>query len=122
MTKDDMKEFMSLFNIKGHAGRAMQAIQLFLQKYNQMKGHDGGDSLAEDVEYICSVDDLPFCDLQYKLAFHVQLHTTMGVMSTNGQHRTGKGIMVGENWKGTTVVAVNSRSSSDSILEMLSIK
>jgi hypothetical protein len=26
----------------------------------------------------------------------------MGVMSTNGQHRTGKGIMVGENWKETT--------------------
>jgi hypothetical protein len=26
----------------------------------------------------------------------------MGVMSTNGQHRTGKGILVGENWKETT--------------------
>jgi hypothetical protein len=25
----------------------------------------------------------------------------MGVMSTNGQHRTGKGILVGENWKET---------------------
>jgi hypothetical protein len=26
----------------------------------------------------------------------------MGVMSTNGQHHTGKGILVGENWKETT--------------------
>jgi hypothetical protein len=26
----------------------------------------------------------------------------MGVMSTNGQHCTGKGIMVGENWKEKT--------------------
>jgi hypothetical protein len=26
----------------------------------------------------------------------------MGAMSTNGQHRTGKGIMLGENWKETT--------------------
>jgi hypothetical protein len=26
----------------------------------------------------------------------------MGVMSTNGQHHTGKGIMVGKNWKETT--------------------
>jgi hypothetical protein len=26
----------------------------------------------------------------------------MGVMITNGQHRTGKGILVGENWKETT--------------------
>jgi hypothetical protein len=60
------------------------------------------DSLAEDVEYIGSVDGLPLCDLRYKLAVHVQLHTTMGVMSTNGQHHTGKGIMVGENWKETT--------------------
>jgi hypothetical protein len=26
----------------------------------------------------------------------------MGVMSTNGQHRTCKGILVGDNWKETT--------------------
>jgi hypothetical protein len=58
--------------------------------------------LAEDVEYIGSVDDPHVCDLQYKLVVHVQLHTTMGVMSTNGQHRTGEGIMMGENWKETT--------------------
>jgi hypothetical protein len=67
-----------------------------------MKGCEGWDSLAEDVEYIGSVDNLPFCDLQYKLAVHIQRHTTMGVMSTNGQHRTGKGILVGENWKEMT--------------------
>jgi hypothetical protein len=42
------------------------------------------------------------CDLQYKLDDHVQRHTTMGFMSTNGQHRTGKGIMAGESWKETT--------------------
>jgi hypothetical protein len=81
----------------------LQAIQLFLQKYNQMKGRDGWDSLAEDVEYIGSVEDLSLCDLQYKykLDVHVQLHTTMGVMTTNDQHRAGKGI-VGENWKEMT--------------------
>jgi hypothetical protein len=46
MTKDDIKEFMSLFKIKGHADGSMQAIQLFLQKYNHMKGRKGWDSLA----------------------------------------------------------------------------
>jgi hypothetical protein len=102
MTKEDIEEFMSLFKIKGHADGAMQAIQLFLQKYNNMKGREGWDSLAEDVDYIGSIDDLSLCDLQYKLGVHVQHHTTMGAMSINGQHRTGKGIMVGENWKETT--------------------
>jgi hypothetical protein len=102
MTKEDIEEFMSLFKIKGHTDGAMQVIQLFLQKYNNMKGREGWDSLADDVNYIGSIDNLPLCDLQYKLDVHVQHHTTMGVMSTNGQHRTGKGIMVGENWKETT--------------------
>jgi hypothetical protein len=54
--------------------------------------------LAEDVEYIGSVDDVYVCDLQYNLDVHVQIHTTMGVMSTNDQHPKGKGILVGENW------------------------
>jgi hypothetical protein len=54
------------------------------------------------VEYIGSYDNLPLCDLQCNLDVHVQSHTTMGVMSTNGQHRTGKVIMVGENWKEKT--------------------
>jgi hypothetical protein len=57
--------------------------------------------LAEDADYVGYIDDLPLCDLQYKLAIHVQESTTMGGMSTNGQHRTGKGILVGENWKET---------------------
>jgi hypothetical protein len=102
MTKDDIEELVSLFKIKGHADGAMQAIQFFLQKYNHMKGRNGWDSFAEDVEYIGSVDDLHLCDLQYKLAVRVQRHTMMGVTSTNVQHRTGKGIMVGENWKEAT--------------------
>jgi hypothetical protein len=102
MTNDDIEEFLSLFKIKGHADGSMQAIPLFLQKYNNMNGRTGWDSFAEDVEYIGSVDDLPLCGLQYKLDAHVQRHTTMGVMSTNGQHHTGKGIMVGENWKEMT--------------------
>jgi hypothetical protein len=102
MTTDDIKEFMSMFKIKGHADGAMQAIQSFLQKYNQMKGRKGLDSLAEDVECIDSVDELPLCDLQYKLAVHVQRHTTMAAMITNGRHRTEKGILVGENWKEKT--------------------
>jgi hypothetical protein len=101
-TKDDIKKCMSLFKINGQSDGAMQAIQLFLQNYNQMRGHDGWDSLVEDVEYIGSVDDLSLCDLQYKFDVHVQLHTTMGAMSNNGQHRTGKGIMMGENWKEMT--------------------
>jgi hypothetical protein len=58
--------------------------------------------LAEDVDYIGSIEDLPLCDLQYKLAVHVQHHTTMGIMSTNGQYCTGNGTLVGENWKETT--------------------
>jgi hypothetical protein len=101
MTREDIEEFMSLLKIKGRADGAMQAIQLFLQKYNQMKGREGWDGLAEDVDYIDSVDNLPLCDLQYKLDVHVQRHTTMGVMSTNGQRSTEKGILVGENWKET---------------------
>jgi hypothetical protein len=102
MTQEDIEEFMSIFKIKGHTDGAMQAIQLSLQKYNNMKGREGWDSLAEDVDYIGSIDDLHLCDLQYKLAVHVQHHTTIGFMSINGQHRTGKGILVGKNWKGTT--------------------
>jgi hypothetical protein len=102
MIREDVEELMSLFNIKGHVDGAMQAIQLFLQKYNQIKGREGWDGLAEDVDYIDRVDYLPVCDLQYKLAVHVQCHTMMGVMSTNGQHRTGKGILVGENSKEKT--------------------
>jgi hypothetical protein len=64
MTKYYIQEFMSLFKIKGHADGAMQAIQLFLQKYNHMKGPKGLDRLADDVEYIGSVDDMPLYDLQ----------------------------------------------------------
>jgi hypothetical protein len=63
MTKEDIKQFMSLFKIKGHADGAMQAIQLFLQKYNNMKGREGWDSLAEYIDYIGSIDNLPLCDL-----------------------------------------------------------
>jgi hypothetical protein len=102
MTHEDIEESMSLFNIKDHADGVMQAIQLLLQKYNNMKGREGWDSLTEDVSYIASIYNLPLCDFQYKLSVHVQHHTTMGVMSTNVQHRTGKGIMVGEKWKETT--------------------
>jgi hypothetical protein len=102
MTREDIEEFMSLFKIKGHSDGATQAIQLFLKKYNQMKDREGWDGLAEDVDYIGIVDNLPLCGLQYKLDVHVQRHTMMGIMSTNGKHPTGKGIMVGENWKETT--------------------
>jgi hypothetical protein len=52
MIKDDIKVFASLFTINGHTDGAMQAIHLFLLKYNQMRGRDGWDSLAEDVEYV----------------------------------------------------------------------
>jgi hypothetical protein len=101
MTQEDIRVFMSLFKIEGHADGAMQAIQLFLQKYSNMKGRKGWDDLSEDVDYVGNINDLPLCDLQYTLAVHVQESTTMGVMSTNGQHRTGKGILVSENWKET---------------------
>jgi hypothetical protein len=63
VTKEDIKEFLSLFNIKGHTDGTMQYIQLFLQKYNQMKGREGWESLAEDVEYIGSIDNLNLCGL-----------------------------------------------------------
>jgi hypothetical protein len=102
MTKDDIKVFMSLFKINGHADGSMQAIQLFLQKYSQMSGRDGWESVAEDVECVSIVDDRSLCEMEYELNVHIQFHTSMGVMSTNGQHRTGKGILVGENWKETT--------------------
>jgi hypothetical protein len=46
MTQEDIRVFMSLFKIKGHADGAMQAIQLFLQKYSNMKGRKGWDDLA----------------------------------------------------------------------------
>jgi hypothetical protein len=46
--------------IKGHADGVMQAIQLFLQKYSNMKGRKGWDELAEDVDYVGNIDDLPF--------------------------------------------------------------
>jgi hypothetical protein len=101
MTQEDIRVFMPLFKIKGHAEGAMQALQLFFQKYSNMKGRKGWDDLAEDVDYVGNIDDLHLCDLQYKLAVQVQESTTMGAMSTNGQHRTGKGILVGEDWKET---------------------
>jgi ubiquitin len=46
MTQEDIKVFMSLFKIKGHAEGAMRAIQLFLQKYSNMKGRKGWDDLG----------------------------------------------------------------------------
>jgi hypothetical protein len=49
MIKEDIEEFLYLFKIKGHIDGVMQAIQLFLQKYNQIKGREGWDSFAEDV-------------------------------------------------------------------------
>jgi hypothetical protein len=72
MTQEDIKVFMSLFKIKGHADVAMQAIQLFLQKYSNMKGRKVWDYLAEDVDYVGNIYDIPLCDLQYKLAVRVQ--------------------------------------------------
>jgi hypothetical protein len=99
MIQEDIRVFMSLFKIEGHADGAMQAIQLFLQKYSSMKDRKGWDDLAEDVDYVGIIDDLPLCDFQYKVAVHVQESKKMGGMSTNGQHCTGKGILVGENWK-----------------------
>jgi hypothetical protein len=54
------------------------------------------------LQYVGNVDELPLCELEYRLAVHVQLHTAMGVMTTNGQLRTGKGIMVGGDWRETT--------------------
>jgi hypothetical protein len=58
MTNEDIEEIMSLFKIKGHADGDIQAIQLFLQKYNNTKGCEGWDILAEDVGYIGSIDEL----------------------------------------------------------------
>jgi hypothetical protein len=59
---------------------------------------DGWERFPEDVDYVGSIDKLSNYDLQWKLVEHVQVETDMGVMTTNGQHRTGKVILVGENW------------------------
>jgi hypothetical protein len=72
MTQEDIRVFISLFKIEGHADGAMQAIQLIMKKYSNMKGRKGLDDLAEDVDYVGNIDDLSLCDFQYKLAVHVQ--------------------------------------------------
>jgi hypothetical protein len=101
MTKYDIVVFMDLFKIKCHS-YGLCALRLILQKYSTMRDRGGWDTLEEDVEFIRPVDELPLCEFEYQLAVHVQLHTLTGVMSTNGQHLTGKGILVGGNWKETT--------------------
>jgi hypothetical protein len=92
MTKQDSVVFMDLFKIKVHGDGAMQALWLFLQKYITMKDRGRWDTLAEDIKFVGPVDALPLCELEYQLeyqlAVHVQLHTLMGVMSTNRQNRT----------------------------------
>jgi hypothetical protein len=85
-------------NDKGQADGSVHAIQLFLQKYSTMRDRAGLECLAEDVDYVGSIDKLSTYDLQWTLVEHVQVETDLGVMTTNGQHRTGKGILVGEKW------------------------
>jgi hypothetical protein len=70
-------------------------LQLFVQKYSKLTEWDGWDHLSEDVEFVQTVEELPMCELD------VQYRTLMGVVSTNGQHHTGRGVLVGENWKET---------------------
>jgi hypothetical protein len=60
-----------------------------------MRDRAGLECLAEDVDYVGSIDKLSTYDLQWKLVEHVQVEIDMGVMTMNGQHRTGKGILVG---------------------------
>jgi hypothetical protein len=98
MTKEDIATFIKLFKLKGQVDGSLQAIQLFLQKYSTMRDRGGWDRLAEDVDYVGSIDKLSTYDLQWKFVEHVQVSTDMGVMTTNGQHPTGKVILVGENW------------------------
>jgi hypothetical protein len=49
MKKEDNAVFMDLFKINGQSDGVMQALQLFLQKYNTRRDRDGWDSLAQDV-------------------------------------------------------------------------
>jgi hypothetical protein len=66
-----------------------------------MRGRDDWDRLVEDVEYVeyveyvGPVETLYTHDLQCKLVQHVQVETDMGVMTTNGQNSTARGILVG---------------------------
>jgi hypothetical protein len=97
ITKEDIAKFMKLLKLKGQADGPLQAIQLFLQKYSTMReDRDGWDRLAEDVDYVVSIDKLSTYDVQWKLAEYVQVEMDMGVMTTNGQPNTVKGILVGE--------------------------
>jgi hypothetical protein len=94
MTKEDSAVFMDLFKLKRQSDGAIQDLQLFLQKYSTTRDQDGWDRLAQDVEFVGPVEELDLCDLEYQLAVHVQDKTPMGVITTNGQHHTGKGILV----------------------------
>jgi hypothetical protein len=75
MTKEDIVVFMDLFKLKGQADGAMQALQLFLQKYSTMRYRDGWDRLAHDVEFVGPVEELDLCDLGNHLDIHVQYKT-----------------------------------------------
>jgi hypothetical protein len=55
---------------------------------------DDWESLAEDVEFVGPVDGIPLFTLQYQLGVHVQDKAYLGVVTTNGGHRTAKRILV----------------------------
>jgi hypothetical protein len=99
MTNEDIAVFMDLFKLKGQADGDIQVLLLFLQKYSTMRERDGWDHLAQDVEFVGPVQELDLCYLEYQLDVHVQDETLMGVMTTNGHHRTGKGILLEGAWK-----------------------
>ena len=61
--------------------------------------------MAKDVAFPDVTEDLNDDELQYELAVYIQQRTCFGVMTTNGQHRVAKAIMIGENWKETTETA-----------------
>jgi hypothetical protein len=60
MTEDYIVNFMALFKINGNTDGAIQALQLFLQKYST---HDW-ESLSEHVEFVGPVDNIPLFALQ----------------------------------------------------------
>jgi hypothetical protein len=94
MTEEYIVDFMALFKIEGIMDRAMHALQLFLQKYSTFMDWDDWENLADDIDFVGPVDDIPLFALQYQLAVHVQNKKCMGVM-TNGGHHTSKGVLVG---------------------------
>jgi hypothetical protein len=101
MIKEDIAVFMDVLKVNGRADGIIQVLPIFLQNYSTLMERELWDHLTEDVKFVGPVEELPMCELEYQLAVNDQDMTKMGVMNTNGQYRSGKGILVRGGWKDT---------------------